>query len=137
MPLAVASDCLLLDLLFYLQDPCASAVVDVGRGKIAQALVVSTGVVVVDGGADLPFIRGVCGRGLPGAYGCRSSSPWLFPAESINIERLHQFGHALAPQFDPTGAKRDFGIRHPASERTNIIAMRFAIGIPCSLTRHE
>ena len=49
------SDCLLLDLLFHLQDVRAAPVIDVGRGQVVQALVVAVVVVVFDEGADLPF----------------------------------------------------------------------------------
>ena len=48
-------DCRFLDLLSHLQDLGASAVVDIGGGQVAQALVVLVAVVVIDEGADLSF----------------------------------------------------------------------------------
>jgi hypothetical protein len=48
-------DCLFLDLLSHLQDFGTAAVVDIGRGQIAQALVVAMVIVVIDEGANLSF----------------------------------------------------------------------------------
>ena len=45
-------DCPFLDLLSQFRDFCAASVIDVSRRQVAQALVVSAVVVVVDEGAD-------------------------------------------------------------------------------------
>jgi hypothetical protein len=52
---AAFSECQFLDLLSYHQDLRASALVDIGRGEIAEALVVAVVVVVIDEGADLLY----------------------------------------------------------------------------------
>ena len=49
------SACLFLDLLSHLQDLSTAPVIDISRRQIAEALVVTVIVVVIDEGADLPF----------------------------------------------------------------------------------
>ena len=52
---AAFSDGLFLDLLSHLQDLSTAPVIDISRRQIAEALVVTVIVVVIDEGADLPF----------------------------------------------------------------------------------
>ena len=52
---APLTDGLSLDLLSLFQDPGTASVIDVGGCQVAEALVVSAVVVVVDEGANLPF----------------------------------------------------------------------------------
>jgi hypothetical protein len=64
-------DGLLLDLLSHLQDCRASTVIDICRGQVAQALVVSMVVVQFDDGTPTgPMMSGSFFiRGIPGAGG--------------------------------------------------------------------
>lgn len=52
---AAFSECLFLDLLSYLQDLRAATVINIGGRQVADTLVVSVVVVVVDECVDLPF----------------------------------------------------------------------------------
>ena len=52
---AALPDCLFLDLLSHLQDFGATAVMDVDRGEVAEAIVVPVVGVVLDEGTDLAF----------------------------------------------------------------------------------
>lgn len=52
---AAFSECLFLDLLSHLQDFRAATVINIGGCQVADALVLSVVVVMVDEGIDLPF----------------------------------------------------------------------------------